>query len=384
MNRSTRSGGVRPAPVRPAPVKQTTPPASTMTTRKRIKPPTPPVSRRETRTSRSNSSEGSSSQEPPRVLPKVTHVVSDLYKANLDALDYYQVLNVGRGATKAEIKSAANSISRSKKRDTTAEKENTPEQIHKVLNDAVFVLSSMINRNAYNRVLDEKIKMRDYYKERVRPLLKTLTEIYNGALRARNDLDELYEMDVLKLLQEHVYATIERNTKNKHYKSTKSNRIRVQWTVTDIDLGRNIDERYLANYFKNDGLIGLVMCSTRPGCAVLEVLTSHGVTSIIDRENKRGVFEVRDYTEAEFGADNTDFSRQIDQLNTLTYNLDEFEKDIMQRASETVPFEVNASAVQDQLDLLEDMIKMEEDEEEEEEYDDDEDEEMLEYEKEVD
>ncbi|AAZ38286.1 ORF-120 [Agrotis segetum nucleopolyhedrovirus A] len=325
MSRVTRSGSMRPAQAAALAV---------VSPRKRPKPPTPPTTRRSaTEKTRSQSSAASSTtsntSSDARVAAKVGRK-DMLYYVNLDKEDYYSLLNVGRNATRADIKASANNIMRIYKKRPDTDGGNSYEAIQNTIGNAVQVLSNFLYRNIYNRHLDEKLKIQEYTVEKVKPLQKTVTEIYNAALRLQNDAAEFFEMDIGQILRQNVYNTIERTTKSKQYKTTKTNRLLVEWSVDENNLYDNggIDENYLEKYFDNDGLVGLVMCGTRRGCAVIEVMTFKGVKAIIERETKRKQFRVRDYTEAEFGIDHTNYSPQLDRLDLLQNNLDEFERDI--------------------------------------------------------
>ncbi|ACI28830.1 agip129 [Agrotis ipsilon multiple nucleopolyhedrovirus] len=328
--------------------------------RKRTKPSTPPPLRRSDTGIRSQSGESSSSTstEGARVAAKVVRH-DRLFYLQLDKIDYYTLLNVARSASRVEITNSVNKLSRNyKKHNDYEEGGNSLEAIHKTIGEAAHVLTNSLKRQIYNSILDEKLKLHNYFVESVRPLQKTVTEIYNGVLRLRNDAEEFFEMDIKQMLEQRVYETIARNTKNKHYRSTKTNRLRIEWDVNRA----GIDESYLEEYFKNDGLVGLVMCSVRYGCAVIELMTHGGVKSIIERENKRKVFTVRDYTEAEFGLDHTNYSPQIDKLNLIQNDIDEAEQAIRAELDylKSVPdYEVDVEKAEQQLNYYKNQLRME-------------------------
>lgn len=338
MSRVTRSNAAKPKTLAASALAVVSPrkaPAlAVVSPRKRTKPPTPPTVRRTTNNTRSRSQEssesvGSNTSDETRVVSKVTRRDA-LYHIKLEKVDYYTLLNVGRNATRADVSTSANYLSRIYKKRDTNEDGNSLESIQHTIGNAVQVLSNIHKRKIYNTYLDEKLKIHDYFVEKLRPLHKTATEIYNGALRLRNDAVEFFEMDIAQILQENVYNTIERSTKNKHYKTTKTNRLRIEWQVDQTHQFDNggVDENYLEKYFENDGLVGVVMCGARRGCAVIELMTYSGVKSIIERENKRKRFTVRDYTEAEFGIDHTNYSPLLDRFNLIRNDLDESEQQI--------------------------------------------------------
>ncbi|AIZ48675.1 bjdp [Agrotis segetum nucleopolyhedrovirus B] len=330
--------------------------------RKRIKPSTPPPIRRSDTGIRSQSGESSSnsstSAEVGRVAAKVVRH-DRLFYLQLNKIDYYTLLNVSRNASRVEITNSVNKLSRNyKKHNDYEEGGNSLEAIHKTIGEAAHVLTNSLKRQIYNSILDEKLKLHNYYVESVRPLQKTVTEIYNGVLRLRNDAEEFFEMDIKQMLEQRVYETIARNTKNKHYRSTKTNRLRIEWDVNRA----GIDESYLENYFKNDGLVAVVMCSVRYGCAVIELMTYGGIKSIIERENKRKVFTVRDYTEAEFGLDHSNYSPLLDKLNLIQNDIDEAEQAIRAELDylKSVPdYEVDVEKAEQQLNYYKNQLRME-------------------------
>lgn len=330
-------------------------------TRKRLKKPTPPPSGAPSRRTSDQDPDETSTTEP-RVASKIKYV-NFLWQANLDLVDYYRALGLTRTSTFADVKKAVNNLSRSyKQNQPSVETRNSLDDILKIMTAANFVLTNKTLREKYNRINDEKANIRKYYNTSVKPLEKDINEIYNNALRIENNLIDHYEMDIEQRLYDRVYETIQHNIRTKHYKSTKTNRILVQWKTTGYEDTTGIDESYLYEYFKDDGLVGLVMCSTRPGCAVIELVTQGSVTGIIERESKRNVFSVRDYTAAEYTADNTSYSAEKDRLNMIDADLKEVEDRIdseLQRAEtnalDVTPVEEDES----QMRFAENLIRME-------------------------
>jgi hypothetical protein len=330
-------------------------------TRKRLKKPTPPPSGVPSRRTSDQDPDETSTTEP-RVASKIKYV-NFLWQANLDLVDYYRALGLTRTSTFADVKKAVNSLSRSyKQNQPSVETRNTLDDILKIMTAANFVLTNKTSRDKYNQINDEKAKIRKYYNTTVKPLAQDVNEIYNNTLRIENNLIEHYEMNIERRLYERVYETIQHNIRTKHYKSTKTNRILVQWKTTGHQDTSGIDENYLYEYFKDDGLVGLVMCSTRPGCAVIELVTQGSVISIIERESKRNVFTVKDYTEAEYTADNTSYSAEKDKLNLIDADLKEVKDriDLELQTAETntlgvTPVEENES----QMRFAENLIRME-------------------------
>ncbi|AAF33640.1 ORF111 [Spodoptera exigua multiple nucleopolyhedrovirus] len=260
-----------------------------------------------------------------------------LYYINLDAISYYELLNVPKNATKADITSKVNNLQLVYKKSrpssaTNAVAENTNEKIHSTLGNALQVLSVISNRRIYDRYVNEKDNLNVYFNDNIVPLRKTANEIYSSALRLQNDVAEYYETNVAQLLGHHVYQAIERNMKNIHYKTTITNRLLLEWPVSGESVYDNggIDEDYLEKYFKDDGVVAIIMCSTRPGCAVVELLTQKNIKNIIDREHERKVFSlVRDFTEAEFGIDHTNYEPQLDKINVLLNDIQELEQKLL-------------------------------------------------------
>ncbi|QAT90398.1 baculovirus DnaJ domain protein [Spodoptera exempta nucleopolyhedrovirus] len=305
-------------------------PRAVVAPRKRAKPTTPPSTPK--RRSTASTSDESNGTSKSRVVSKLERQDS-LYFIDLDKVDYYTILNVNRNSTKSDIIFNSNNLNRIYKKPMSNNAEaNSLERIQKVLGDAILVLSNPTFKRNYNYFLDEKIKVQVFHLEKVMPLQRTTTQIYNDILRLKNDSEEFFEMNIGQILIQNVYDTIERNTKNKYFKSTKTNRLRVEWQVGDSDVYDEIDEEYLTEYFKNDGLVGVVMCGTRPGCAVIELFTFTGVKNIIERENTRKKFTVQDYTEAELGIRNDDdannYTPHMDRLNVILNDINELQEQL--------------------------------------------------------
>ncbi|CDG73015.1 Baculovirus J-domain protein bJDP [Spodoptera exigua multiple nucleopolyhedrovirus] len=298
-----------------------------------------------------------------------------LYYINLDAISYYELLNVPRNATKADITSKVNNLQLVYKKSrpsstTNAVAENTNEKIHSTLGNALQVLSVISNRRIYDRYVNEKDNLNVYFNDNIVPLRKTANEIYSSALRLQNDVAEYYETNVAQLLGHHVYQAIERNMKNIHYKTTITNRLLLEWPVSGESVYDNggIDEDYLEKYFKDDGVVAIIMCSTRPGCAVVELLTQKNIKNIIDREHERKVFSlVRDFTEAEFGIDHTNYEPQLDKINVLLNDIQELEQKLLNetkyidsiRDDDDEENRSNLESIERQLNFTSAFMKME-------------------------
>ena len=344
MSRTTRSSARRVA-VTSSSSSSSSPALAIVPPRKRaIVVPTPPVVKRfktagRGATKRASESvwvaSSSDSEDERPAAAKVKRTDDALYYWNLDAISYYELLNVGRNATKADITSKVNNLQLmyKKPRDDDTAAENTNEKIHSTLGNALQVLSVVSNRKVYDQYIDEKDKLDDYFNNHIAPLRKTANEMYSSLLRIENDARDFYEMDIAQILKHNVYKIIESNIKNIHYKTTITNRLLVEWSLAgELDSYNNagIDEEYLNKYFKDDGVVAIVLCSNRPGCAVIELLTQKTIMSIIERESKRKRFSVRDYTEAEFGIDHTNYSPQLDKLNVIQNDIDELDQKLFQ------------------------------------------------------
>lgn len=312
-----------------------------------------------------------------------------LYYINLDAISYYELLNVPRNATKADITSKVNNLQLVYKKSrpsvavaTGIVAENSNEKIHSTLGNALQVLSVIPNRRVYNQYVNEKDNLTVYFNDNIVPLRKTANEIYSGALRLQNDVAEYYETNVAQLLSHNIYQTIERNTKNIHYKTTITNRLLLEWPVNGESVYDNggIDEDYLEKYFRDDGVVAIIMCSTRPGCAVIELLTQKNIKSIIEREHERKVFSlVRDFTEAEFGIDHTNYEPQLDKINVVLNDIEELEQKLSNEAKYMDSIDddddrSNLESIERQLNFTSAFMKMESSGDE---LDDDDDEHMY-------
>jgi hypothetical protein len=289
-----------------------------------------------------SSSGGSSADSAPKSKRKLPELLVDLFSVDLNQSDYYTLLNLDPSSVlSGDVKLNANylvvdankviaEISKAQNVNNDEAPLNDVNDIQKVLAEAVSVLTVPEARNVYNRIQTEKQKLILFKNGAVKRVYNDVTETYNNIVLLKNDTQEFMETNIEDMLITAVHTTIKYNVKNKHYKTTKTNRIRIEWHIDENDYSSNggIDEEYLREYFKNDRVVGLVMCTGRRNCAVAEVLTSGTVTAIIERESKRGNFIVRDYTEAEFGMDRTNFSPQIDKLRLIMNEIESFEDSI--------------------------------------------------------
>nr|WRQ96376.1 bjdp [Mamestra configurata nucleopolyhedrovirus A] len=334
-----------------------TPKVGVINARKRIKPETPPNSEPPSRRTSDQEYDDSSLKSDTRVTSKLKYVTS-LYTLNLKYVDYYRIVGVSRTTTFHDIKKTINKLTRVYKqnepykhsgesKESTASTLNSLDDILKVLNDANHTLSSKKLRDTYNSLLDKKQVVKNYKRTVLKPLENDIIAFYNNVLRIGNNLNDFYESDIAQRLREKVLQEIDNNTRNKYFKTTKTNRILVEWNAYN-----DIDEQYLKEYFHDDGVVGLVLCSNRPGCAVIELLTQKSVKSIIEREAKGTVFtSVRDYTEAEYTANNTDFTVQKDKLMAIENELKELQDKIDLELEKFEPVNANDEAAVDMLVL---------------------------------
>nr|WNA17512.1 bjdp [Alphabaculovirus mabrassicae] len=322
--------------------------------RKRLKPETPPNSEPPSRRTSDQEYDDSSLKSDTRVTSKLKYVTS-LYTLNLKYVDYYRILGISRTTTFHEIKKTINKLTRVYKQnepyqhggDVQNATQNSLDDILKVLNDANHTLTRKKLRDIYNSVLDKKQVVKNYKRTVLKPLENDITAFYNNVLRINNNLKDFYDSDIGQRLKEKVLTEIDNNTRNKYFKTTKTNRILVEWNIYN-----DIDEQYLKQYFQDDGVVGLVLCSNRPGCAVIELLTQKSVKSIIEREAKGTVFtSVRDYTEAEFTANSTDFTVQKDKLIAIENELKELQDKINLELDKVEPVNANDEAALDMLVL---------------------------------
>nr|AFP95850.1 bjdp [Mamestra brassicae multiple nucleopolyhedrovirus] len=322
--------------------------------RKRLKPETPPNSEPPSRRTSDQEYDDSSLKSDTRVTSKLKYVTS-LYTLNLKYVDYYRILGISRTTTFHEIKKTINKLTRVYKQnepyqhggDVQNATQNSLDDILKVLNDANHTLTRKKLRDIYNSVLDKKQVVKNYKRTVLKPLENDITAFYNNVLRINNNLKDFYDSDIGQRLKEKVLTEIDNNTRNKYFKTTKTNRILVEWNIYN-----EYDEQYLKQYFQDDGVVGLVLCSNRPGCAVIELLTQKSVKSIIEREAKGTVFtSVRDYTEAEFTANSTDFTVQKDKLIAIENELKELQEKINLELDKVEPVNANDEAALDMLVL---------------------------------
>ncbi|AUV65386.1 BJDP [Alphabaculovirus myunipunctae] len=318
-----------------------------------------PVSRKRTAI---RSSSTSSSESVKRQRETIT---LDLYTVNLDRLDLYTLLDVTNTANATDIKTAGNLlIQRYRKKDDSIvavsgddgdyKRTNTVDAIQKVLAEGISVLSNRKRRRVYDYVYKSKDYVIDF-NERVDRLQRDVANVYNKALRIENDAREFAETDLYVKLKNTVDEAIESNKINKHYKVTKTNRIRVTWPQPrfgsiDEDVTRTIiDENYLRSYFENDNVVAIVMCGASLNCAVIEVLTSGSVNAIVERESKRNKFLVRDYTEAEYATTTKiNYAPELDKLQLLLQDIERLEEQL--RASEMDELQTEKELVQAVVD----------------------------------
>ncbi|AXU41709.1 BJDP [Spodoptera eridania nucleopolyhedrovirus] len=364
------------------------PTTAVVSPRKRTISATPPFSRRSTektkRLSESTTGSSSTSSDKPAAA-KLKRKDNALYYLNLDVISYYDLLNVPRNASKADITSKVNNLQLvyKKSRPLNTDKENSNEKIHSTLGNALQVLSVIPNRRVYDQYMKEKDNVTAYFNDNIVPLRKTANEIYSGALRLQNDVKEFNEMNIAEILIPNVNAIIERNIKNIHYKTTLTNRLLIEWPVpADSYNNGGIDEDYIQKYFKDDGLVAVMMCSTRPGCAVIELITQKNIKSIIEREQQRKIFSsVRDFTEAEFGIDQTNYEPQLDKVKMVLNDIQELEHKLDKDHEYLDTIRIDTSdleAAERQLNFTSAFLKMESSGDELDADDDDEDEEMYE------
>nr|QGX02385.1 bjdp-like protein [Mamestra configurata nucleopolyhedrovirus A] len=331
--------------------------AGVINARKRLKPETPPNSEPPSRRTSDQEYDDSSLKSNTRVTSKLKYVTS-LYTLNLNYVDYYRIVGVSRTTTFHDIKKTINKLTRVYKqsepyqhsgesKEGTASTLNSLDDILKVLNDANHTLSSKKLRETYNSLLDKKQVVKNYKRTVLKPLENDIIAFYNNVLRIGNNLNDFYESDIAQRLRDKVLQEIDNNTRNKYFKTTKTNRILVEWNAYN-----DIDEQYLKEYFQDDGVVGLVLCSNRPGCAVIELLTQKSVKSIIEREAKGTVFtSVRDYTEAEYTANNTDFTVQKDKIMAIENELKELQDKIDLELEKVEPVNASDEAALDMLVL---------------------------------
>ncbi|QEI03552.1 BJDP [Spodoptera cosmioides nucleopolyhedrovirus] len=362
-----------------------TPPAVRSEKMKRIAP-----ARRTTSSSSGSSTSATNRPLAAKLKRKDNDKYDDdaLYYINLDAISYYELLNVPRNATKADITSKVNNLQLAYKKSRPSAggaagditlAENSNEKIHSTLGNALQVLSVIPNRRVYDQYVNEKDNITAYFNDNIVPLRKTANEIYSGALRIQNDVVEYFETDVAQLLSQNIYQTIERNMKTIHYKTTLTNRLLLEWPVNTDSVYDNggIDEEYLEKHFKDDGVVAIMMCSTRPGCAVIELLTQKNIKNIIEREHDRKVFSlVRDFTEAEFGLDQTNYEPQLDRVNVVLNDIEELERKLSNESKYVNSIDdeddgTNLETIERQLNFTSAFMKMESSGDELDDYDDD-------------
>ncbi|QNV47902.1 J-domain binding protein [Alphabaculovirus altersperidaniae] len=353
------------------------PTTAVVSPRKRAIVPTPPLMRTAERFKRtsekikriSGSTSSSTSSDKP-VAAKLKRKDDALYYMNLEIISYYELLNVTRNATKADITSKVNNLQltykKSRSSTATTAAENTNEKIHSTLGNALQVLSVVQNRRIYDQYVNEKDKITNYFNDNIVPLRKTVNEIFSGALRLQNDAKDFYEIDIAQLLKTNIEKIIKQNIKNIHYKTTLTNRLLLEWPIDESTIYNNagIDEDYLQKYFENDGIIAVIMCSSRPGCAVIELMMQKNIKTIIDREHDRKTFSsVRDFTEAEFGLDHTNYKPQLDKVDVLLNDIEELEQtfrnDLQYLEDVDADDNFNLENIERQLNFNSALIKME-------------------------
>ncbi len=278
--------------------------------------------------------------EPPPNKQARRRQKVNLFTANLDALSYYDILGVRSDTSKPAIKQTLNEMlsvflvsldDDVNHYDENAQEEfrgNTINAIANTLQKAAQVLTSNAAKSIYDFVMVQKYLLLEWQIETLRPLITDTDNLLNSVGVLNNDVGELRDVVSQIALKQLVSNEINRRrSRGKRLRNTTTNRLRVQWQVNLSDeTNGGITERYLLDYFSKYGeIVGSVMCSSRPGCAVLEFNSMQSVTDIISQEGHYKKFIVQDLSEAELISKNAqnELQQQIDELNIIAADVAE-------------------------------------------------------------
>lgn len=281
--------------------------------------------------------------EPPpskqaRNQPKV-----NLFVDNLDELSYYDILGVRSDTSNPAIKQILNEMLTIFASDVGNDDDdevfqmqrggNSINDIAATLQKAADVLTNSSSKQVYDSIIEKKYSIMAWQMDTLRPLIKDTQNLLKSTNVLYNDVAELKDIVSQKSLRNLVSETLKLN-RGKRLRNTATNRLRVQWRVNlNDDTNAGITEDYLLDYFSKYGeIIGSVMCSSRPGCAVLEFNTIQSVSDVILEEGQLKKFIVQDLTEAELiSRDSQDeLMQQLEELNNIAADVIELKQNLQQ------------------------------------------------------
>ncbi|QEI03592.1 BJDP [Rachiplusia nu nucleopolyhedrovirus] len=276
-------------------------------------------------------------EPPPSKLARRRPPVN-LFTADLDTLSYYDVLGVRSDTSKPAIKQIFNEMLAvfSPNLDDADEDEqlsdiesaaiNRLSTISRTLKKAAHVLTNSRAKSVYDSIIENKYSILEWQLESLRPLIADVDNLASTVSVLNNDVAELKDIVSQTSLEELVSEEINRRrSRGKRLRNKTTNRIRVQWRVSlNDETNGGITEEYLLDYFKKYGeIIGSVMCSSRPGCAVLEFNTLQSVTDVILEEGQLKRFIVQDLSEAELLSRDgqNELEEQLVELNSIANDI---------------------------------------------------------------
>ncbi|AOL56757.1 bJDP [Chrysodeixis includens nucleopolyhedrovirus] len=259
----------------------------------------------------------------------------NLFKVNLDTSSLYDLLSLKTDSSDFQIKQRVNELidfySTAKVDDISFGEENdnievinSRNQILLKISQASLILTNVRAKRVYDKYIEIKYKIRLWQLNELRPLIDEIFKHIESIFTVSGDFKEFD--DIEPSLRNFVTNELaQRRNRGKRLRSTTTNRLRIQWSVNlSDDTNAGVDERYLMEYFGKYGeIVGIVMCSSRPGCAVIEFDTLRSVTEVINEESQLKRFIVQDLSEAELISNDSvaRLQTKLDELDRLSDDL---------------------------------------------------------------
>nr|QBI90258.1 bjdp [Trichoplusia ni single nucleopolyhedrovirus] len=271
---------------------------------------------------------------PPAKQAKIKR--KNLFKVDLDTSSYYDILSLKTDVSDFQIKQRVNELIdfystanvddiSFRDDDNKVEAINSRTQILLKISQASMVLTNVRAKLVYDEFIQIKYKIRLWQLNDLRPLIDEIFKHIESIFTVSKDFQEFDSIE--PALRNFVTNELaQRRNRGKRLRSTTTNRLRIQWSVNlNDETNAGVDERYLQEYFGKYGeIVGIVMCSSRPGCAVIEFDTLRSVTEVISEESQLKRFIVQDLSEAELIS-----SDSVSRLQTKLDELDGLSNDLL-------------------------------------------------------
>ncbi|AAY83969.1 bJDP [Chrysodeixis chalcites nucleopolyhedrovirus] len=282
---------------------------------------------------------------PPAKQAKIKR--KNLFKINLDTQSFYDLLSLKTDSSDFQIKQRVNELidfystakvddSSFRDDDDKVEVINSTNQILLKISQASMILTNVRAKRVYDKYIEIKYKIRLWQLNELRPLIDEIFKHIESIFTVSSDFQEFD--DIEPALRNFVANELtQRRSRGKRLRSTTTNRLRIQWNVNlNDETNAGVDERYLLDYFGKYGeIVGIVMCSSRPGCAVIEFDTLRSVTEVISEESQLKRFIVQDLSEAELISSDSaaQLQSKLDELERLSSDLLSIQENINKQAS---------------------------------------------------